>query len=245
MGHSTQDLGAVIRGARIALRLTQKQLGRMVGYSASAISRIEGNKMRLDSHVVPRMSMALGIPPGWLSGAGVAEGPTIATVATGCMPDEEDAVRRRELLTGTLAVGATAIVGTGTAAALPTSDLEDVIFRLPSAEPVPLASLVSQTAAARQTFTAARYGDLGRTLPVLLATAEATRDAAGGRARQQASAVLARAYVLGAELASKQHSDAAWVAADRALSAARASGMPVPVGEASRVLAITMRRSGR
>jgi hypothetical protein len=56
---------------------------------------------------------------------------------------------------------------------------------------------------------------------------------------------LARAYVLAAELALKQHSDSAWVAADRALSAARASGHPVPIGEASRVLAITMRRSGR
>ncbi|MFC4611785.1 XRE family transcriptional regulator [Streptomyces maoxianensis] len=79
----------------------------------------------------------------------------------------------------------------------------------------------------------------------LLAAAEATREAATGLARQQTAAVLARAYVLTAELATKQHSDAAWVAADRALTAARASGSPVPVGEASRVLAITMRRSGR
>ncbi|MGV9855850.1 XRE family transcriptional regulator [Streptomyces sp. NPDC003442] len=57
--------------------------------------------------------------------------------------------------------------------------------------------------------------------------------------------MLARAYVLAAELALKQHNDAAWVAADRALTAARASGHPVPIGESSRVLAITMRRSGR
>ncbi|WP_327322549.1 helix-turn-helix domain-containing protein [Streptomyces sp. NBC_01210] len=245
MGQSTKDLGALIRGARNALRLTQEQLGLAVGYSASAISRIEGNKMRLDADVVPLMSKALGIPPGRLSGAAVPEGPAIATVATGWMPDEEDAVRRRELLTGALAAGATAIVGTGTAAALPAVDLEDVLFRLPSAEPVPLANLTSQTGLARQAFTAARYNDLGRAMPGLLATAEATKNAASGRLRQQASAVLARAYVLAAELASKQHSDAAWVAADRALSAARASGMSVPVGEASRVLAITMRRSGR
>ncbi len=245
MGQNTTDLGALIRGARGALRLTQEQLGLMVGYSASAISRIEGNKMRLDSHVVSLMSRALGIPPELLSGAAVPEGSAIATVATGCTPDEEDAVRRRELLTGALATGATAIVGTGTAAALPATDLEDVLFRLPSAEPVPLTNVMSQTAAARQTFTAARYSELGTALPALLATTEATRDAASGRARQQASAVLARAYVLTAELATKQHSDAAWVAADRALSAARASGMPIPVGEASRVLAITMRRSGR
>ncbi|MFD7507510.1 helix-turn-helix domain-containing protein [Streptomyces sp. NPDC059850] len=234
-----------MRGARNARHLTQEQLGLMVGYSASAISRIEGNKMRLDSDVVPLMARALAIPAEWLSGAAVSEGPTIATVATGGTPDEEDAVRRRKLLTGALAAGATVIVGTGTADGLPAADLEDILFRLPNAEPVPLANLMAQTAAARQTYTTARYSDLGRTLPGLLATAEATRDAATGRERQQASAVLARTYVLAAELASKQHSDAAWVAADRALSAARASGTPVPVGEATRVLAITMRRSGR
>ncbi|MFD9418191.1 hypothetical protein ACFWC9_26255 [Streptomyces goshikiensis] len=93
-------------------------------------------------------------------------------------------------------------------------------------------------------FTAAGCNDLGNSLPGLLAAAEATRESAAGRARQQANAVLARAYVLASELAAKQHSDAAWVAADRALAAARASGMPIPVGEAARVLAITMRRSG-
>ncbi|MFE8950716.1 hypothetical protein ACFYOH_44775, partial [Streptomyces sp. NPDC007856] len=45
---------------------------------------------------------------------------------------------------------------------------------------------------------------------------------------------LARSYVLAAELATKQHSDAAWVVADRALAAARCSGIPVAVGEVSR-----------
>lgn len=246
MDRNTTDSGALIRGARGTLRLTQKQLGVMVGYSASAISRIEGNKMRLDSHVVPLMADVLGIPPEQLSGVAVPRRRVIATVATGCTPDEEGAMRRREVLTGALAAGAAALVGTGTAtAATPVADLEDVLFRLPSVEPMPLNNLMSLTAVARQTYTAARYSDLGRILPTLLATAEATRDAARGRARQQASSMLARAYVLAAELASKQHSDAAWVAADRALSAARASGMPIPVGEASRVLAITMRRSGR
>lgn len=158
-------------------------------------------------------------------------------------------MRRRNLLTGALAAGATAIVGAGTASATavssgPAAGLEEALFQLPAAEPVPLARLTAQTAAARQTYQAAHYQVLGRALPGLLAAAVATRDAATGRARQQASGVLARAYVLTAELASKQHSDAAWVAADRALSAARDSRSPVPVGEASRLLAITMRRSG-
>ena len=159
-------------------------------------------------------------------------------------------MRRRELLTGALAAGATAVAGAAPAGAAsgpfdPAAGLEDALFRLPASAPVPTARLVQQTAAARADFCAARYASLGRALPGLLAAASATRDASNGRAREQASVVLARAYVLAAELALKQHNDAAWVAADRALTAARASGHPVPIGESSRVVAITMRRSGR
>ncbi|MFI8080073.1 hypothetical protein ACIF6L_04650 [Kitasatospora sp. NPDC086009] len=51
--------------------------------------------------------------------------------------------------------------------------------------------------------------------------------------------------MLATELAVKESADYAWATADRALTAARASGSPVVVGEAARVLAITMRRSGR
>ncbi|MGW7021781.1 XRE family transcriptional regulator [Streptomyces decoyicus] len=158
-------------------------------------------------------------------------------------------MRRRNLLTGALAAGATAAFGASPASAVsgagdPAACLEDVLFRLPSAAPVPLARLVQEAAGARADFRAARYTVLGRVLPGLLAAALATRDASTGRAREKASIVLARTYVLAAELALKQHSDAAWAAADRALTAARASGHPVPIGESSRVLAITMRRSG-
>ncbi|MFF3775623.1 helix-turn-helix domain-containing protein [Streptomyces sp. NPDC002232] len=225
--------------------MTQFQVGRLVGYSASAISRIERGQMRVDLHARLSLAHALGIPPERVSGFPVPVGPVIDTVADVPVPDEEDAMRRRTVLTGALAAGTAAVVGTDTAATVPPVPLEDVLFRLPSGEPAPLQALATRTAAAREAFTAARYTRLGAALPDLLAAAEATRDAAAGRARQQASAILARAYVLTAELAAKEHSDAAWVAADRALAAARTSGMPVPIGEASRVLAITMRRSGR
>ncbi|MFE3610473.1 helix-turn-helix domain-containing protein [Streptomyces goshikiensis] len=246
MGPSTSGLGKIFRTARQALDLTQGEVGRAVGYSASAISRIERDRMRVNLATRLRLAHELGIAPERVSGFPAAAGQVIATVGSVPMPDEEDAMRRRNLL-GALAAGATAVVaGSGTAAALPAAawDLGDVLFRLPSSGPAPLQVLASGTASAREAFTAARYSDLGNSLPGLLAAAEATRDASAGRARQQANAILARAYVLASELAAKQHSDAAWVAADRALAAARASGMPIPVGEAARVLAITMRRSG-
>ena len=172
-------------------------------------------------------------------------GAGLATVAAA--EGAEDAVRRRQMLTGAVGVGVTAALGAPTANASPssgTSALEDVLYRPPSAAPVPLPRLVQEAARARAAWRAAEYETLGRALPGLVAAATATRDAAAGRERDRAHVVLARSYVLTAELALKQHSDAAWAAADRALTAARASGHPVPVGEATRVLAITMRRSG-
>ncbi|MEU5498476.1 helix-turn-helix domain-containing protein [Streptomyces griseofuscus] len=241
-------IGALLRGARCAARLTQTQVGDACGYSASAVSRIEGGRMSVDYPTLLKFAAFLGIAPEQLRASAVPGMTNVATVAGGCRSDEEDEVRRRELLTGVVAAGATVVVGAGPASAAATpvdADLEVALFRLPEAEPVALPHLVGQVAAARRDFCATQYARLGQTLPSLIATATATRDAASGRRREEADLALARSYVLAAELATKRHSDAAWVAADRALAAARCSGMPVAVGEASRQLAIAMRRSGR
>lgn len=238
------EIGALLRGARCAARLTQTEVGQACGYSASAVSRIESGKLRIDYPTLLKFAAFLRIAPEQLRASAAPGMTNVATVAGGCRSDEEDEVRRRELLTGVVAAGATAVVGAGPAVAAPV-DLDVALFRLPQAEPAPLSRLVAKIAAARRDYCATQYVRLGQTLPGLIATAVATRDAASGRARQEADLALARSYVLAAELATKRHSDAAWVAADRALAAARSSGIPVAVGEASRQLAIAMRRSGR
>ncbi|MFE1776006.1 helix-turn-helix domain-containing protein [Streptomyces sp. NPDC059008] len=245
---SAREFGALIRGARCARRLTQTQVGAACGYSPSAVSRIEAGLMHIDYARMMQFAAFLGIAPDRLPSAPVPPRRVVDTVERPA--DEEDAVRRRELLTGALAAGATAAFGASPAnAASPTVDpaagLEDTLFHLPLASPLRLERLSRQAARARTDFRAARYTALGRALPGLLAAATATRETSAGRAREQAGVVLARSYVLAAELALKQHHDAAWVAADRALATARASGHPVSIGEATRVLAITMRRSGR
>ncbi|MFG3360954.1 helix-turn-helix domain-containing protein [Streptomyces griseofuscus] len=238
-------IGALLRGARCAARLTQTQVGDACGYSASAVSRIESGRMSVDYPTLLKFAAFLGIPPEQLCASAVPGRTNVATVTGGCRSDEEDEVLRRELLTGAVAAGAAAVVGAQPAAAAEPVDLDVVLFRLPQAEPVPLPRLVAQIAAARRDYCATQYTRLGQALPGLIAAATATRDAAAGRPREEADLALARSYVLAAELATKQHSDAAWVAADRALAAARCSGIPVAVGEASRQLAIAMRRSGR
>ncbi|MEU0845637.1 helix-turn-helix transcriptional regulator [Streptomyces sp. NPDC005962] len=247
-GAARVDIGSILRGARCAARLTQAQVGQACGYSASAVSRIESGRMRLDYSALARFAAVLNLPLDRLTATPVPDGSAVDTVER--PSDEEDAVRRRELLTGVLAAGTTVVAGVAPAGAAsgsfdPAAGLEDALFRIPSVAPVPVGRLVQRVAAARADFCAARYSSLGRALPGLLAVASATRDVSSGRAREQAGVGLARVYVLAAELALKQHNDAAWVAADRALTTARASGHPVPIGEASRVLAITMRRSGR
>ncbi|MFF7638257.1 multiprotein-bridging factor 1 family protein [Kitasatospora sp. NPDC008050] len=227
------DIGSVIRGARSAARMTQNQLGEKVGYSGSAISRIESGRLRPDWDTVARIAMVLNIAPGQL---GLQEG----------------TVRRRELLAGAAGVGITlaglpavAAAAPGPTTGAPASGLEVALFSLPAVEAVPLPKLVRGLAAARAEFTGARYGALGARLPALLAAAEAARDAASGQARERAQAAVARGYVLATELALKEHSEIAWATADRALAAARTSGDPIVLGEATRVLAITMRRAGR
>ena len=244
------DVGTVIRSARAAARLTQGQLGAACGYSSSAVSRIEAGSLRPGREALLQIAEALRIRPEEL---GLAPDPTSTRrpPMVGGPDLEEDAVRRRSMLAGMVGVGA-ALAGTPASAAAPPAPsgnpmgpLERALFAPETAAPLPLPRLGSVLSAAHREFTAAKYVALGQRLPGLLASAEATRDGASGRAREQAHGAVARSYVLATELALKQHADVAWVAADRALAAARASGDPVVVGEAARVLAITMRRAGR
>ncbi|OEV09333.1 transcriptional regulator [Streptomyces nanshensis] len=157
-------------------------------------------------------------------------------------------MRRRELMASALGVGAALVTAPPAVSATPQNPaaaLEHALLNPPSAQPVPHQQLAAALTTARDDFTAARYSALGRKLPTLLAAAEATRDETTGRARERAQALVARTYVLGTELAVKQHADCAWATSVLALRAARASGDPVPVAEAARVMAITMRRTGR
>jgi hypothetical protein len=228
------------------------------------MSRVEAGTLRPTPETLLRIAEALDLPPQRLGIVPVpaqrraspscspAAGPA-ARVANGVMQAQQEVpVRRRELLAGMAGTAAAAIIPTPAAAATAsTSDddlaaaLERALYAPDAIGPAPAAVVEQHLAAARGDFTAARYGRLGQALPGLIGAAEAGRDASAGAARERAHSTVARAYVLATELAVKQHSDIAWVAADRALASARAGGSPVVIGEAARVLAITMRRSGR
>ncbi|WP_223244640.1 transcriptional regulator [Streptomyces sp. CBMA156] len=162
-------------------------------------------------------------------------------------------MRRRNLLllgvaaTASLAVPQAAAAGSAQAgSADPADNLVGLLYTPPApVSGTSLPQLDRLLAATRAQFTASHYRDLGAALPGLIATAEAHRDSSSGGARERAHTLAARGYVLATELAAKHHSDLAWATADRAVQAARQSGDPVVIGEAVRVLAITMRRAGR
>ncbi|WP_185836735.1 helix-turn-helix transcriptional regulator [Streptomyces sp. WAC 06783] len=260
------DLGALIRGGRGARRpkMTQAQLAVHVGYSASWVCRVEAGEIIPPVVTLLRIAAALDISPDELTRAAhpPERGPSPvmpspggppamdATVATGISESQQEGtVRRRGFLTGAAGVSAVLLTGTRAAAEQPPGELgaglETALFNLPTAGPVPISRLERALGRARDDFRHTRYQTLSAELPLLLAAADATRDHLTGHARERANALASYAYSLAGEFASKQRSEATWVAADRALTAARACGQPAPLGEATRMLSVAMRRAGR
>ncbi|GHG80394.1 helix-turn-helix domain-containing protein [Streptomyces griseocarneus] len=259
------DLGALMRSRRGARRpkMTQEALAGVLGYSKSWVCRVEGGQIVPQIETLLHIAAVLDIPPDDLitaahppgrdpardpqsHGSGVT---TAATVSAGDH-EKEDAVRRRGFLTGAAGLGAVMVTGSpatpaGRAPADPAAALEEGLFRPPTVGPVSLSQLDRALHRARADFRHTRYQDLGAELPLLLAAADATRDHLTGHAKERACALTAYAYSLAGELASKMHSEAVWVAADRALAAGRASGQAAPLGEAARMLSVAMRRAGR
>lgn len=255
-----RDIGALLRYVRQHTGASQTRLGSVIGLSQPDVSDIERGLRHVQSlDVLTRIAEGLRIP---LALLGISDSPTTAAGSnTLKTPDEEtrltpaaqqaqeEDVRRRELMASALGIGASLMTTTtpahSTTSQDPAAALEHALLNPPAAQPVPHQQLVAALTAARDDFTAAHYSALGQTLPSLIAAAEATRDEATGRTRERAQTLVARAYVLATELAVKQHADSAWATSVLALRSARASGDPVPVAEAARVMAITMRRTGR
>ncbi|MFB7645715.1 helix-turn-helix domain-containing protein [Streptomyces sp. NPDC056084] len=253
----------MIRHFRQYTGASQTTVGSLTGLAQSDVSAIERGLRQVQSlEVLTRIASGLDIPPARLGltiqtdSADHPERPNSLIAPTAAVKvaeaELEDDVRRRNMMTGALGLGASLIAGTTSGAAAagaasynPAAAMERTLFEPVSGTPTTLNVLANGLASARELFSGAHYAALGSALPPLIATAEATRDASIGRVRERAQAAVARAYVLATELAVKQHSEAAWATADRALIAARASGDPRALSDAARVLAITMRRAGR
>jgi len=253
----------------MAQGLSLAELGARVGYSAAQVSRYErGIAPLTDITLLRRFAAALGLPPG-LFGLSPAGGEDAARHAVASVKDRprgargntvdperqwedgDDPVRRRELLVGLTSMSAAVLlpvsqVSPGTGPDQVIARLEEILAGHP-AEAAPTAARVLETrlAAAWQAFNSCHYQALARQLPALVSAASASCDEAAGHSKQACCAALADAYILVSELAQKAGEDGmSWVAADRALAAARDSGDPATIAAASRAVAIAMRRLG-
>jgi transcriptional regulator with XRE-family HTH domain len=191
------QFGALTRMSRTAQQLTLAQAGKLVGYSASTLSRIETGKRKLtDVTLLRRFADALGIPPDLfglalptgISPFGAAPPPTApaaTTVRETVREGGDDAVRRRELLAGLVGVTGNGLLG---ATVWPTSDPGR------AAQPVGVQVLRDRLAAKRAAFDACRYHELAVTLPDVIATAQISLHESAGQQHEQIAALLADAY---------------------------------------------------
>jgi transcriptional regulator with XRE-family HTH domain len=240
----SNHIGTELRCARVRARLTQAQVGTEVGYSASAISRIESGLMSVEPSRLAKFAEVLRIPLDMLNATPPPGYAMLDTVGRPADP-EEDAVRRRNLLAGALA-GATALSTPQLAAAADShtaaAGLEDALLGgLPPCTSEPTGSAVKRAVQqARTLLEAGAYNELAAQLPKQLALAEALP--ADSSHREGLSAL----YAIAARVAIKAGDDHLLiVAADRAVQAAREVGHALALAEARRMVSSGYRRSGR
>ena len=229
---AARDVGGVIRFARQRRGWKQSDLGKASGYSASTISRLEtGRRAGIDLHLLHRVTDAAGVP-GHVLSALIAPAATVA--ATTGQLAKEDSMRRRTLLSAAgLAVPAHLL-----------SRLDDALAVLPvPSSPALPARIASHLTRARDSFDTGDLARLVAELPGILALAH---EAAETQMTTTAYARAAACYDLATEALNKigRH-EASRITADRAVTFAGLSGLPISMAASARSLGIVLRHEGR
>lgn len=232
---ANRQVGAAIRLARENRGWRLADLAAQVGYSVSTISRLETSRREpADLGQIRRIADAVGIPScvlGELLGIPALAGATV--VRSGDLQDEEDDVRRRELLAAGLVVPAVLLAG-----------MDDALAMMPEpSAPTGSAVVSSRLARLRETYDAGNLTAVIGAMPDLLASADSLARTSPGPARY---ALLAACYDLATEALNKTgYGSASRITADRAVSSAGLSGSAASAAYAARSLAIVLRHEGR
>jgi hypothetical protein len=168
--------------------------------------------------------------------------------------EDEDPVRRRTFvgLTGAAVLGAVLADTTSDSLPLNAEPFAPVLAASSSSAlaeapgSVPNVSLLSTSVEnAWQQYSAGRYSDLAKTLPALLARLNAACSALHGEAQSRAFALCADAHRVASLLLFKLDDQGlAYLAADRCMRAAEASGDPVAVGTGALTIVHTLMGGG-
>lgn len=212
-------LGENVARIRKARNLSQEELAAAAGVAVDTVARIErGERQTTRTSTLNKLARALSVEPSTLLGIL----PPPHEPAAGDVGD-----LRRALTASADIPGLT--------------DFSDM------RETVPLAELRASLSYAWQAYIGGRHSELLHTLPILLADARRLVHEAKGARLNTAYAVLSGAYRLGAGTAGRfGMDDLAFIAADRAISAARLSDDPeIGVAVSTRYLAWVLVRQGR
>lgn len=216
--------GAVLRAERLRRGLTLAQAGQLVGYSPSALSRIEHGRP-LDTTTLRRLAVRYDLAPERLG---------LATVEPSDLLEGGDGVLRRELLAGVLGVAGASLLGEPEALAGPTT-APATIHRL--------RHLVDQMQA---DYLACRYSRLAAALPDAVRHAHATRDAMPTHRHDEVDALTSTTYRHATWLALQLGEDGlATGLSDQAIALARASGDLRVEAEAAQIGAVVLRHFRR
>ncbi|MFI1585762.1 helix-turn-helix domain-containing protein [Embleya sp. NPDC020630] len=231
------DVGGLVRLGRLARNWRQRDLGSIVGYSASTVSRLEsGARSGRDVAVLRRLAAAVDMPVGVLGAALGVSAPLPARVGrTAARRDEEDdPMRRRRLLTASLAAVPATMLG----------GIDQALASIPTrSSPTTGNDVLALLARARGWYDGGDHARLVAGLPKLLAAGHTHADTTGNAA---AFARLAACYDLTTETLSKiGRYQRARTAADRATVYAHQSGSPLAAASSARMLAVVLRHQGQ
>jgi transcriptional regulator with XRE-family HTH domain len=212
-------LGENVARIRKARNLSQEELAASAGVAVDTVARIErGERQTTRTATLNKLARALGVEP---------------SILLGILPPPHEPANndvadlRKALTTSTEIPGLTDF-----------SDLRETI---------PLSELRGSLAYAWQAYIAGRHTELLHTLPVLLADARRLVHEAKGARLNTAYSVLSGAYRMGAGTAGRFGlDDLAFIAAERAVQAARLSDDPdIGIAVSTRYLVWVLVRQGR
>lgn len=256
----SRDIAHVFRLVRQHAGMSQTAIGSLIGMSQGKVSGImAGNQQVTTLDVYERIAdglrlpdtarTTLGLAPRKISARDGSDSGVPATIGStrsverDPRPEEGGAVRRREFvgLTGAALFGAI-LAATEPAPDPAGSGIDDLATALteaplPTTEPADLARLTSTVNAAKRKYQACKYGEVLTILPPLLRSLRTASSAVDGIYQRKTQALTAEAYHVAASILLKQGDKGlAWLAADRSVSAAQLSDVPLMIGSSARII---------
>lgn len=237
--------------ARALADLAWQQLGLQVGVDAGMVSKWErGEKLprrayrRLLCQIFGVNEQDMGFP--------------CLVSQTQPTTDVENDVDRRLLLKGATALGVTSVLSiptrmaSGPATSSPAHSIRGTLARVSldsrlgiENPPLPLLTLRQSVNRAWDAFQGSEYADFSQRLPRLLVTLQQAVGSLDGEERRAALGLLAEAYQVATYVLTKLGDpQAAWLAADRGMVAARDCENDLVFGGTAAVLSYALRESG-